>query len=88
MAEGVAVTDQRGDIIYTNPALDAMFGYEPGELLGRHSNILNFDPPEEEPPPGRGHAAPGQHHRLLDRGIPQLPEERQTLFHARPHQCA
>jgi PAS domain S-box-containing protein len=47
MAEGVTVTDQRGQIIYTNPAFDAMFGYKPGELVGRHSNILNFSPPEE-----------------------------------------
>jgi PAS domain S-box-containing protein len=47
MAEGVTVTDRRGYILYTNPAFDAMFGYEPGELLGRHSNILNQYPPEE-----------------------------------------
>jgi PAS domain S-box-containing protein len=47
MAEGVAVTDTRGQIVYTNPAFDAMFGYTTGELLGRHSNILNFYPPEE-----------------------------------------
>ncbi len=33
--------------MYTNPAFDAMFGYEPGKLVGRHSNILNFYPPEE-----------------------------------------
>jgi PAS domain S-box-containing protein len=46
MAEGVAVTDTRGQIVYTNPAFDAMFGYKTGELLGRHSNILNFYPPE------------------------------------------
>ena len=47
MAEGVSVTDHRGTIIYTNPAFNAMFGYQPGELLGRHSNILNYYPPEE-----------------------------------------
>jgi PAS domain S-box-containing protein len=47
MAEGVTVTDNRGAILYTNPAFDAMFGYEPGELVGQHSNILNFYPPEE-----------------------------------------
>jgi PAS domain S-box-containing protein len=47
MAEGVAVTDHRGKILYTNPAFDAMFGYEKGELLGRHSNILNHYPEEE-----------------------------------------
>ncbi|MDI6854299.1 MAG: PAS domain S-box protein [Deltaproteobacteria bacterium] len=47
MAEGVIVTDDRGNILYTNPAFDAMFGYEPGELLGRHSHILSHYPPEE-----------------------------------------
>ncbi|MEJ2224657.1 MAG: PAS domain S-box protein [Syntrophobacterales bacterium] len=47
MAEAVTVTDSRGHIQYTNPAFDAVFGYEPGELLGRHTNILNFYPPEE-----------------------------------------
>ena len=47
MAEAVTVTDDRGHILYTNPAFDAMFGYKPGELLGRHSNVLNFYPPEE-----------------------------------------
>ncbi len=47
MAEGVTVTDGRGNILYTNPAFDAMFGYEPGELVGRHSNILNHYSPEE-----------------------------------------
>jgi PAS domain S-box-containing protein len=47
MAEAVTVTDDRGNILFTNPAFDAMFGYEPGELLGRHSNILSYYPPEE-----------------------------------------
>lgn len=47
MAEGVTVTDHHGTIIYTNPAFDLMFGYEPGELAGRHSNLLNYYPPEE-----------------------------------------
>jgi len=47
MAEGVTVTNSRGHITYTNPAFDAMFGYEPRELLGRHSNILNFYPSSE-----------------------------------------
>jgi PAS domain S-box-containing protein len=47
MAEGVTVTDRQGAIIYTNPAFDAMFGYEPGELLGRPSQVLNHLSPEE-----------------------------------------
>ncbi|MFZ2089514.1 MAG: PAS domain S-box protein, partial [Desulfobaccales bacterium] len=47
MAEGVAVTDQQGQIIFTNPAFDAMFGYERGELAGRPSSCLNAYPPAE-----------------------------------------
>jgi PAS domain S-box-containing protein len=47
MAEGVSVTDHHGNILHTNPAFDTMFGYEPGELVGRHTNILNYYPPEE-----------------------------------------
>jgi PAS domain S-box-containing protein len=47
MAEGVIVTDLRGNIIYTNPAFDAMFGYEKGELLGQPSSTLNAYSPEE-----------------------------------------
>ena len=47
MAEGVVVTDGQGNIVYTNPAFDQMFGYEPGELLGQLTNILNAYPPDE-----------------------------------------
>ena len=38
------------DIVHANPAFDAMFGYEPGELIGRPSHILNAIPPEENLP--------------------------------------
>ena len=41
MIEGVVVTDNHGQIIYTNPAFDQMFGYEPGELQDRHCASLN-----------------------------------------------
>ena len=41
MVEGVVVTDRHGQIIYTNPAFDKMFGYESGELLDRHCASLN-----------------------------------------------
>jgi PAS domain S-box-containing protein len=41
MAEGVTVTDGDGRIIYANPAFDAMFGYQPGELIGQHVSVLN-----------------------------------------------
>lgn len=36
MREGVSVSDENGMVVYTNPAEDAMFGYAPGELVGRH----------------------------------------------------
>ena len=35
-------------IIHTNPNFDAMFGYAPGELLGRHVSVLNA-PTERSP---------------------------------------
>ncbi|MFA5110802.1 MAG: PAS domain S-box protein [Desulfobaccales bacterium] len=47
MAEGVIVTDAEGFIIYTNPALDTMFGYQPGELLGQDVQKLNDYSAEE-----------------------------------------
>jgi len=47
MAEGVNVVDERGVIAFTNPAFDAIFGYERGELIGQPVNVLNPGPPEE-----------------------------------------
>ncbi len=47
MAEGVSVSDERGVILYTNPAEDRMFGYEHGELVGQHVSVQNAYPPEE-----------------------------------------
>jgi PAS domain S-box-containing protein len=47
MAEGVCATGEDGIIRYTNPAMDRMFGYAPGELVGRHVTALNTYPPEE-----------------------------------------
>jgi PAS domain S-box-containing protein len=47
MREGVSVSDERGVIVYTNPAEDRMFGYAPGELVGKHVTIQNTYPPEE-----------------------------------------
>ncbi len=41
MSEGVTVTDADGKIIYSNPAFDAMFGYQPGELMGQPASRLN-----------------------------------------------
>ena len=48
MTEGVCVVDEGGMICYTNPAMEVMFGFGPGELIGRHVSILNNDPPEED----------------------------------------
>ena len=47
MSEGVNVSTDAGIIVYTNPAQDAMFGYAPGELVGRHVSTLGAYPPEE-----------------------------------------
>ena len=44
MTEGVTLTNPAGFILYTNPAQDLMFGYEPGELIGQHFSILGGDP--------------------------------------------
>ncbi|MEM8996398.1 MAG: PAS domain S-box protein, partial [Acidobacteriota bacterium] len=40
MIEGVSLTNPAGFVLYTNPALDAMFGYDRGELIGQHLSAL------------------------------------------------
>ena len=30
-----------GVIVYTNPRFDSVFGYDPGELIGKHVSIIN-----------------------------------------------
>ncbi|HEY0714028.1 MAG TPA: PAS domain S-box protein, partial [Polyangia bacterium] len=47
MAEGVSLSDERGTILYTNPAEDRIFGYARGELLGQHVSVQNAYAPEE-----------------------------------------
>jgi len=47
MTEGVSLSTADGTIIYTNPAEDSMFGYEPGELSGEHVTVQNAYSPEE-----------------------------------------
>ena len=47
LAEGVVVIGQEGNIIFTNPSFERLFGYDPGELLGQHASVLNRDRPEE-----------------------------------------
>jgi PAS domain S-box-containing protein len=47
MREGVSVADEKGTIVYTNPAEDRMFGYAPGDLVGRHMSTHNTHSPDE-----------------------------------------
>lgn len=47
MDEGVSVSDANGIILLTNAAEDRMFGYEPGELIGKHVTVQNDYSPEE-----------------------------------------
>jgi PAS domain S-box-containing protein len=47
MTEAVSLSDERGFILYTNPAADRMFGWAPGELRGQHVTVLNAYPPDE-----------------------------------------
>lgn len=49
MAEGVVlIRADDGAIVFTNSTLDRMFGYQPGELVGRPIEILNA-PTEKSP---------------------------------------
>lgn len=47
MAEGLNYVDSEGNVLFTNPAFDAMFGYERGELVGQHVSVLNALSPAE-----------------------------------------
>ena len=48
MVEGVSISDASGTIIYTNPAEDAMFGYLPGEMVGRAAPVQKRFPPSTD----------------------------------------
>jgi diguanylate cyclase (GGDEF)-like protein/PAS domain S-box-containing protein len=37
---GIAISDARGEIVQTNPALEKILGYSPGDLLGRRLSDL------------------------------------------------
>ena len=41
MREGVMLLDREAEILFTNPALDQMFGYAAGELIGRSARMLS-----------------------------------------------
>ncbi|MBC7389499.1 MAG: PAS domain S-box protein [Opitutaceae bacterium] len=47
MNEGVSVSDSSGIILYTNESEDQMFGYDRGELIGKHVSVQNAYPPQE-----------------------------------------
>ena len=47
MTEGVSLSTEDGVIVYTNQAEDRLFGYAPGELIGRHVSIQNAYPDDE-----------------------------------------
>ncbi|HEU5184188.1 MAG TPA: ATP-binding protein [Gemmatimonadaceae bacterium] len=48
MAEGVSISNASGTIVYTNPAEDNMFGFLPGELLGKSATMQHPFPPAQE----------------------------------------
>ena len=47
MAEGVVMGGEDDRILFTNPAHSAMFGYQPGELIGQPVSVLNDGSAEE-----------------------------------------
>jgi len=42
--EAICVTSADGLITYTNPAMDELFGYQHGELIGKSPAVLNAEP--------------------------------------------
>lgn len=47
LAEGLNYVDDQGIIRFTNPAFDAMFGFERGEVIGQNISVINDLPPAE-----------------------------------------
>ena len=41
---GIAIVDMKGKITYANSAMEKIYGYEKGELLGKPFSVLNPDP--------------------------------------------
>jgi PAS domain S-box-containing protein len=46
LGEGVSVATSAGTLVYVNAALERMFGYDPGELVGRDIRVLSSRRPE------------------------------------------
>ena len=40
LEEGIVIVDAQGTLTFVNPRLEAMLGYAPGELIGRHRNDI------------------------------------------------
>ncbi len=49
MSEGVYLVRKDGIIVYTNPKFEEMFGYEPGEMIGKYATITQKNPREDMP---------------------------------------
>ncbi len=45
MHDGLLITDTRGKIVYANPTIAGMVGYQPDEVFGK--NVLSFLPPNQ-----------------------------------------
>lgn len=43
-ADGIQITDLTGHIIYSNKAVERIYGFSPQEYLGKHVNEMNVDP--------------------------------------------
>ena len=48
MTEEVSLSREDGTVVNTNPALDAMFGYGPGEPWGRYVAVQDAYAPEDD----------------------------------------
>ncbi|MGE0683587.1 MAG: ATP-binding protein [Candidatus Binatia bacterium] len=48
MIEGVSVADEFATLVFVNTALEKMFGYQPGELVGQGISILNAGSSDEK----------------------------------------
>ena len=46
MSEGVVLANRDGIILFANPALEKMFGYDRGQLTGQYGGVLSFRNPE------------------------------------------
>ncbi|MGB3292301.1 MAG: EAL domain-containing protein [Phormidesmis sp.] len=48
MGEGICLLRAADNtMVYTNPKFEQMFGYEPGEMIGQHVTILNYEDGEQ-----------------------------------------